>query len=170
MWRPRERSTKKTSGSASEGEFNADCFFDLSALAVIVLGQLVNRFARLVALCHDACRDAPARYRGTTKGNIGVNDDYLRLIDIALAGEWIQADGQAIGVVLHTAQVRSEHFLHGQLAGLRYRDKLLEAGQEQVHPISLKFVIRQGVRNAKMLVHIIECGANLGQWDIMLAA
>src|SRR2546426_12605682 len=101
--RPRERSTKKTSGSGGESKFNPDCFFDLSALAVIILGQFVNGFARLVTLRDDARRNAPPRYRGATEGNVGVNDDDLRLIRLALAGERIEADGQPLRVVLHAA-------------------------------------------------------------------
>ena len=42
IFRPKERSTKKTNRSGGEGKLASDGFFDVSPFALIIMGQFVN--------------------------------------------------------------------------------------------------------------------------------
>ena len=75
--RPRERSTKKTNGSGGKGKFNPDCFFDMSALAAIILGQFVNGLTCLVTL-----RDNARRYAGQRQLFFSIPLPHTRLLPV----------------------------------------------------------------------------------------
>jgi len=116
------------------------------------LGQFVNGFARLVTLRDDAV-ECPSALSWATEGNIGVNDNDLRLIRLALRVK----DRGGRPDPPHRAPRRAsggEHFLHGQLSGSKRRSAS-RSGTEQIHAVGLKLVVRNDAA-MEMPVHVIQ--------------
>src|SRR5438445_368799 len=122
LWRPSCRSRKKVSCFSrgfGEAEFATDRFFNLFAVALVILREFVRGFTSFETFGDDVRAHACTCDNGAAKRNEGIDYDVFGLINIANARERIKAKGHAFCVPFDSTQMSLEQFANCQLSALR---------------------------------------------------
>src|SRR5436190_14323402 len=149
---PRERSTKRTSGSGGAFvELAPDRFFNIQPLATVVVGELVDGLARLVALGDDGSGNATADQDRPPEGDARIDDDNLRPVGRVLACEGVEPHDHSLRVPFDPAEIGLQDIPHRELARLRDVHEVTVEPDEKICFVGFKALLGERMPRAQAL-------------------
>jgi len=168
---------KKTRGSGGfrRLELAADRFFDVERFLAIVLGEISDRLARLVAVCNDGRRHGRRLQDGPAEFDSRVHRDDARLRGFfgrrsSTPREGIEARDEPVFVPLDTLEMQTNQIAHRELSVPRRIDHILQTYRfnEQMLAVGEHLVVHERVLRPKLFTKISNSAANLWQLQAVL--